>query len=80
MKLFDLLKVTEGGELVAVKNEYEDELVCFECDDFVHRLKDGTVLVREENNDPAWLDKEVLCVYVAVIDSFGLPGLNVIVK
>ena len=80
MKLCDLLKVVDASDLICVKNEDLKEIAVFERGDFVDRDRDGVVFVREENNDPSWLDKEVLCVYVAVIDSFGLPGLNVIVK
>ena len=80
MKLFDLLKVIEGGEYVCVRNEEETNLAGYLCDDFVHRCAGGSVIVREENNDPSLLDKEVVYVYVAVIDEYGLPGVIVIVR
>ncbi|MBQ9211057.1 MAG: hypothetical protein IJ153_05615 [Clostridia bacterium] len=80
MKLFDLLKVIDGRELVSVWTEDRKRLALFECDDVVDRSKDGVVFVREENNDCSLLDKEVCRVYVAVIDDWGLPGVHVIVK
>ena len=80
MKLFDLLKVVGCSEIVSVLDADGNALATFECDDVVGFDENGSAFVREENNDPSILEKEVVSVFTAVIEPFGLPGVNVIVK
>ena len=73
MKLFDLLKVVDGGELVAVMDKAGSS-------GNVLATGHGEAFTSREYGDPSLLGKEVVSVFVAVVEPYGLPGLNVIVK
>ena len=73
MKLLDLLKVVDGGELVAVMDKAGSS-------GNVLATGHGEAFIRGENSDPSLLRKEVVSVFVAVVEPYGLPGLYVTVR
>lgn len=72
MKVLDLLKVVDGNEVISIMDKAGSSwnvLSAGHCEAFV----------RAGNTEPL-MDKEILSVYVGVVEPFGLPGLHVIVK
>lgn len=83
MKLVELVRIVDGGEMITLKDRNRNRIVEFECDDLVDsdRSRSFSVVHRDTDLfDPALLDCEVVVAFIEVDEEYGLPGLTVILE